>query len=171
MTSSKRTRGRPTILTPQLIRTLEKGAEAGLTRAEMAEYAGVAARSVQRWLTLGTKVNERGHHTSDFERLCGILRTRITAADTRRRGTPPDSVREQETEPADPVEPVGYDIEKARVFPMRTGGPGSVLPLAPGQQGAALLSREPLTFITESRPSLAARFRSLLAWPIRLLRP
>ncbi|MGW0562874.1 hypothetical protein ACWDZ4_20200 [Streptomyces sp. NPDC003016] len=79
-TSSPR-RGRPSLISPALIGSLVQAVEAGLNRTEAAEYAGISHRSFARWLTLGQKVVDSGVHASDFERLCGVLRTRISSVD------------------------------------------------------------------------------------------
>ncbi|WP_030372420.1 hypothetical protein [Streptomyces rimosus] len=58
--SSSRGRGRPTLLTPQLIARLAKAVQSGKTRAEAADEVGVSLSALQKWITVGRRARSAG---------------------------------------------------------------------------------------------------------------
>ncbi|MFJ8301292.1 hypothetical protein ACIQ9R_36075 [Streptomyces sp. NPDC094447] len=79
--------GRPTLLTPVVIEKLGQAVEAGLTRPQAAEAAGVTAGSFARWMTRGRAAQEqfdRGVAVEESEQPYGNLYRRIMQADTAR---------------------------------------------------------------------------------------
>ncbi|MEU3501580.1 hypothetical protein ABZ726_12660 [Streptomyces hundungensis] len=102
-TSSIVRRGRPTLLTPALVEKLAKGVEAGMTREEAAEFAGVNVGSYARWLTRGRKAYRAstavGTAPAPEEQVFVLLATRIANARGTlvQRGTEPEQAAKPET--------------------------------------------------------------------------
>ncbi|MFF4188181.1 hypothetical protein ACFYZ9_33800 [Streptomyces sp. NPDC001691] len=83
-TSNAVRRGRPTLLTPSLVEKLGKAVEAGMTRDEAAEFAGVNVGSFARWLTRGRKAYRAatalGTEPSPQDQVFVLLALRIAKA-------------------------------------------------------------------------------------------
>ncbi|MFJ4342621.1 hypothetical protein [Streptomyces sp. NPDC088915] len=126
-TRSTAHRGRPTLLTPVVIEKLGQAVEAGMTRPEAAEVAGISAGSFARWMTRGRAAQnlfDSGILVDEAEHPYGNLYRRIVKADAVRRaakvGTAEETVLAVEDErpaveqsTAIPDEPVVADERPA----------------------------------------------------------
>ncbi|MET8270709.1 hypothetical protein [Streptomyces sp. NPDC005096] len=80
-------RGRPTLLTANLIKSIADAVEEGKTRREVAAAAGVSYASLRRWLSDGRRLRDAGADRSKLrghEWLCLRLVRTVEAAEERR---------------------------------------------------------------------------------------
>ncbi|MFE1270563.1 hypothetical protein [Streptomyces sp. NPDC058758] len=87
-TRSTARRGRPTLLTPVVIEKLGQAVEAGLTRPQAAEAAGITAGSFARWMTRGRAAQvqfDQGIVVDESEQPYDNLYRRIMRADAARK--------------------------------------------------------------------------------------
>ncbi|MFD4933351.1 hypothetical protein [Streptomyces virginiae] len=78
------------VLTVDRVAQLVGAVWEGANRPAAARRAGVSYSTFARWLALGARVNETGAYASEHERLCGVLRSEVAAAD-RARAAGPDA--------------------------------------------------------------------------------
>ncbi|RSS86994.1 hypothetical protein EF903_17940 [Streptomyces sp. WAC05292] len=79
------------VLTEERVQQLAGAVEGGATRVEAAARAGISYRTFARWLALGAAISTGRAPASEHERLCGVLRVKITAADDSAAAAGPDA--------------------------------------------------------------------------------
>ncbi|MGW7090031.1 hypothetical protein ACWGH2_41980 [Streptomyces sp. NPDC054871] len=121
--TSSPTRGRPSKLTPALVDSLVQAVEAGMSRADAADFAGISSATFARWLSRGRQVLYAGGAANEYEVRCATLRLRIGVAYEARK---PDSG------PAANPDKITADVIKASPLPA-----GAVITAAVGPQAVS----------------------------------